>query len=109
MTPKVTCAKIGCKTGQEPTWCPVLVVHAPVALRNERYKPIRARLSLRLCEACKEASKLNDFLSNTGWERIVFSVQKAGKVTPQRDLTELEFDLVGVEVDPMTPFYQIVH
>jgi hypothetical protein len=89
------CAIQGCQSGKPPVWCPVLVLYARVGTM-----PARARMSLRLCDDCRATTALADLMSDAGWRALLSKWPSVFEV-PDRTLTELDWDFVELEDDPM--------
>jgi hypothetical protein len=89
------CGRIGCASEKPPIWCPVLVVYA-----RPKTTPARGRLEIRFCDDCRELITVAMLLSDDGWRRVLGRWPR-GKALPQRALTELDFDLVELDEDPM--------
>jgi hypothetical protein len=82
------CKRDGCPgTG---VWVPVLL------LRTKRTEDaVRARLpDVQQCEMHKDQSKLEDFLSPEGWDKIQRHLRQAGKGRFSQRLTALAWDPV---------------
>lgn len=91
------CNRIDCASGKAPVWCPVLV------LTPGHGEPARARMSLRLCDDCRDAASLADLLGDAGWAMIL-SRWPRHLAQPVRERTALDFDFVEVGEDPMAPW-----
>lgn len=78
-------------------WTPVLLIRS-----HKKTPPLRAHLpEILQCTLHKDTSKLTDFLSDEGWDKIQKHLRQAGKGSFLKNLTQLDFALVkGAEKDP---------
>jgi hypothetical protein len=49
---------------------------------------------LALCEPHKDTARLQNYLSESSWDKISRYMREAGKPAPKRNLTTLRFELV---------------
>lgn len=78
-----SCQRKGCKAPAR--FCPVLV------LRARRGAPSchQVAFGLALCTPCGRALKVEDILSDSGWEMLLASAQKMNNGIPRRELTTI--------------------
>ena len=77
--------------------CPGEALYRPVLLLRSASgkKPRRAAFkTIGLCEQHKDSAKVEDFVSNSSWDRIVRYLCESGKPSPARKATTLDFDLI---------------
>lgn len=94
------CCKLsdGTACGQESTKVPVLRIWAP----NKRGEPCRLILRMSVCEAHAAEATVENFVSPKGWDQVVASLVRLGRVVPDKRLTELEW------IDLGNPVYQVL-
>jgi hypothetical protein len=78
-------------------WCPVLLL-----LARPNTEPARARLHIRLCDDCRDAVALADFITDDGWTQVL-KRWPARFAHPDRTLTQLDWDLVELDEDITEP------
>lgn len=87
----MNCQKTGCSNPGR--WNPVLLLYAPKKYNCP--EPIRSSLNLAICDECSKSSTVSSFLCDEGWAQIISALDRAGKVRPQRDRTQLAWEPIG--------------
>lgn len=72
----------------EASWHPRMMVRAA----GYEQQPCPSILGLNVCHEHKAMKKLEDFLSDAGWEQISNALIEAGRIAPTRSLTTLEWE-----------------
>lgn len=86
----IKCSREGCS--DFATWWPILLLYAPVAYQDA--PPCPAKLSLPVCDECKAEIRVEDLLSDEGFDALAFGIASAGKVRPDRDRTKLDWEAI---------------
>jgi hypothetical protein len=81
------------------SWVPVLLLRP----KWWKGKPARGTLAIHVCDTCKPKIKVEDCLSDEGWNKILGDFRKLGRADPHRSSTALEF------VRPDHPEVQELH
>jgi hypothetical protein len=84
------CARIDCAL--EGNWRPVFIIPPPRGTHpNPPLVAIRAGLGLVVCGYHAATTKLSDYLSDEGWERITETCRSLGRALPRREDVTLAF------------------
>ena len=89
----MNCDKTGCVN--QAFWHPVFLI----SFKGNILQPVRALVPLHVCDEHREQMKVEDILTDGGWNNICAEIYKftRGKARPKRSLTELAFAPVGGE------------
>lgn len=91
---KPWCSNSGC---DKPTrWQVMIEVRAPLA-QYPTAPPLQISTSLGVCDEHKGETKLDDVLTDDGWNKIVDALRADGKVDPDRSTARVYFDPVGAK------------
>ncbi len=74
---------------REAKWNPVLLVYAPAKLGN--HTPAQITIGVAVCSGCKDATVLEDVMTDEGWSRICKKFKSEGKVEPDLSRTQLSW------------------
>lgn len=81
-----TCEAQGCSN--RARWSPVLLMRPPGDLYHT---PARGHLPSKYCEMCKASLEVGDILTDELWATICSNAAAAGRATPARELTEIDW------------------
>lgn len=85
------CSRINCNA--RPEFRPVLVIPIP---GFEGKRPLRAVMGVGLCMACKYRTKLNDVLSDAGWEHVSGMILQQLPEAKELDRSWVKLDFIGI-------------
>lgn len=88
------CNKTGCNA------LSVWRVGFTLLLRGWEHVPVPAYLGLVVCDEHKASMKLEDVLTDDGWNGIAEGFRAIARPVPTRELTTLRFEPVGTAPDP---------
>ena len=81
------CARAGCP--EAGTWIPVLVLSAGYGA------PARGAIgALAVCQAHRDATTVDELVTDAGWAQIVSAFLVIGRAAPIRTLTKLDWQSV---------------
>lgn len=84
---RILCVKEGC--GKRGKYNPVLRLRPPKLANETRFMELPIKMNL--CKAHKEATKLEDLVTDEEWARLLQRFRAMGKTEPERTRTELNF------------------
>jgi len=79
---------MGLDCENDAEWSPVLYLYPPKSY-GTKAQPVQAHLTLPTCGSCKVNTKLEDFVSDESWAKLVKAIIEKGKVAPVRERTVL--------------------
>jgi hypothetical protein len=85
----MNCDKTGCLN--QAFWHPVFLI----SFKGIKLQPIRALVPLHICDDHRKEMKVEDILTDKGWNDICAELFKIVRKRPKRNLTELAFAPVG--------------
>lgn len=81
------CARVGCP--EAGAWIPVLVLSAGYGA------PARGAIgALVVCQAHRDATTVDELMTDAGWAQIVDAFLAIGRAAPIRKLTKLDWEAV---------------
>lgn len=61
------------------------------------HPPARGEASIRLCDACRKKTKVEDLLTDEGFKQVCAAFKQIGSAMPDRSRTQI--DWVPIETD----------
>ena len=80
------CSKKDCRN--LATWGPVLLLSPPADYKSP---PVKMYINLPICDHHKQLAQLDDFMTETGWQKILKVFKQQRLHEPEKALTRLSF------------------